>query len=577
MLKKALKQFWEDKRLLLLIVFGTLSWSITMVKSGLPVVGGIGFWGANGHDGIWHLALANALARGTLHMPVFAGAGLQNYHIGFDLLLALLFRVTTIPVSVWYFQIIPPFLALCMGVLCYLFVSDWTGSKRAAWWSTFFVYFGGSFGFIVTLLRGQGISGESMFWSQQSISTLINPPFALSLVILLLALVTLQKHTKHSNKAVFVTAVILFSLLLSVKVYAGVLALGALFVQSIYEYLKSKSFSTFYIFVLSLFFSLILFLPLNKSAGGLIVFQPGWFLETMLAISDRFYWPKLFEAIINWRAAHVYYKALAGYLVAFFIFIIGNFGSRLLFLVLTPKIYQKKSRVLSVSGVTVFLSSIVIGGVLAPMLFLQKGTAWNTIQFLYYSLFVSALFSGIAVHALLSLIASRTTRRIVIALVILFTIPTTVSTLLEVYIPGRPPAMLPSDEVEALAVLKTLPKGVVLTYPFDPLLAKAAIPNPPRPLYLYDSTAYVAAYGNHDVYLEDEVNLTIMNYQWKDRRKALDEFYASTDQKRVYDFLRTNNITYIYWVKPQFTKIGDLQLKLTNVFENKTVIIYKVN
>lgn len=210
------------------------------------------------------------------------------------------------------------------------------------------------------------------------------------------------------------------------------------------------------------------------------------------------------------------------------------------------------------------------------MLFLQQGTAWNTIQFLYYSLFVASLFSGPAIHSLLSQLKTNATRRMFIALIVLLTIPTSISTLREVYIPSRPPAMIPSDEVEALNVLKTLPEGTVLTYPFDPLLAKAAIANPPRPLYLYDSTAYVAAFGNHQVYLEDEVNLTIMNYQWKDRRKALDEFYASTDQKKVFDFIRANNITYIYWIKPQFTRIGDLQLKLTNLFENKTVVIYHV-
>jgi hypothetical protein len=216
------------------------------------------------------------------------------------------------------------------------------------------------------------------------------------------------------------------------------------------------------------------------------------------------------------------------------------------------------------------------GGLLAPLLFLQAGTAWNTIQFLYYSLFVAAIFSGIAFDSVVSKLKSPSVKRVFITLTILFTIPTTLSTLVLVYLPGRPPAMLSTDEVEALSFLSSQPAGIVLTFPYDPLLAKAAIPNPPRPLYLYDSTAYVSAYGNHEVFLEDEVNLTIMNYQWKTRRAALDEFYNSTDQKKVYNFLRDNNITYIYWVKPQFTRIGDLQLKLQNIFENKEVIIYKV-
>ena len=78
----------KNKPLLLLLIIGTLTWSITMVKSGWQYAFGLGFWGPNGHDGIWHLAIADSLARGSLGMPIFAGEQLKNYHIGFDLLLA---------------------------------------------------------------------------------------------------------------------------------------------------------------------------------------------------------------------------------------------------------------------------------------------------------------------------------------------------------------------------------------------------------------------------------------------------------------------------------------------------------
>ena len=38
-----------------------------MVKSGLVYDYGMGFWGPNGHDGVWHVSLASSLARGTLN------------------------------------------------------------------------------------------------------------------------------------------------------------------------------------------------------------------------------------------------------------------------------------------------------------------------------------------------------------------------------------------------------------------------------------------------------------------------------------------------------------------------------
>ena len=190
MLKRACSHFFQSKIApLVLIAIGSITWSITMVKSGLMYSFGLGFWGANGHDGIWHIAIAEALSRGSFEMPGFAGSAIQNYHLGFGILLALVHRLTFIPISIWYFQIFPIIFSILIGVLTYKFILEWKGSKSEANWSLFFVYFGSSFGFVVTYLRSQEITGDSMFWAQQALSTLINPPFALSLIFILSGLI----------------------------------------------------------------------------------------------------------------------------------------------------------------------------------------------------------------------------------------------------------------------------------------------------------------------------------------------------------------------------------------------------
>ena len=97
--KKLLAAFIHNWQYTLVIFLGSLTWSLVMVRSGFE-----GFWGPNGHDGVWHIALANSLKRGSLEMPVFSGMGLQNYHIGFDLALAFISFVSHIPVSILYFQ-----------------------------------------------------------------------------------------------------------------------------------------------------------------------------------------------------------------------------------------------------------------------------------------------------------------------------------------------------------------------------------------------------------------------------------------------------------------------------------------
>ena len=269
-----------------LILVGSITWSWTMVKSGwfYPSLGkngpGLGFWGANGHDGIVHIALAESLSRGTFSMPFFAGSLIQNYHIGFDLILAFLHDVTFVPTLNLYFQILPPIFAILTGIFTYKFVFNWTSSEKSAFWATFFTYFGGSFGWILG-------KGESAFWSQQAISSLINPPFALSVILLLAGLILLTKLKEKFTVLNFILSILVFGSLIEIKAYAGILSLGALFVAGLYLLIVNKKLVLLKIFAGSLILSLILYLPLNRNSPGLLVFQPFWYLETMMGLVDR--------------------------------------------------------------------------------------------------------------------------------------------------------------------------------------------------------------------------------------------------------------------------------------------------
>ncbi|KKU10858.1 MAG: hypothetical protein UX13_C0002G0013 [Candidatus Woesebacteria bacterium GW2011_GWB1_45_5] len=503
-----------------------------MVKSGWMYPYGMGFWGANGHDGIWHIALAGSLARGSFEMPVFGGATLQNYHIGFDMLLAVLTRITSIPAVNLYFQILPVLFAFLIGYLVYEFVFLWQGSERPALLSTFFVYFGGSLGFLLG-------RGESTFWSQQAISTLINPPFALSLIFILLGLIFLLKKKK-------IPVVLCFGVLVQIKIYAGLLVLGSLLVAGIWE-----------IFLGTLLVSLLLFLPFNRLSAGLLIFKPFWFLETMMSFGDRVGWTKFGEAMVNYKSGGVWLKAIPAYVAALAIFVIGNLGTRSVFLL----------RKVKKDSVNIFIYSIIGAGIVIPVFFLQRGTPWNTIQFFYYSLFFSGILAGVALSSV---------NRYILTAVILLTIPTSILTLRDVYVPGRPPAMLDRDELSALGFLSEQPEGVVLTYPFDAEKAKEAESSPPRPLYLYASTAYVSAFGKHPAFLEDEINLDITGYDWKSRRIEVENWYKEKDGAKAREFLRKNNIVYIYLLKDQKLPLNGAELSLTRAVENSSVTVYRV-
>lgn len=552
-----------------LIGLGTIAWSLTMIKSGRVYSYGMGFWGPNGHDGVWHIALIKSLANRPWEMPIFAGEAIRNYHVGFDLVVAILHKITFIPVETLYFQIIPPLLALGIGLSVYLFVFKWKKSQVQAFWATFFVYFGGSWGWLVSVLRNGGIGGESLFWSQQAISTLINPPFALSLLIIFTALSLLLMGLRHEKKTVLFLASVLFGILVQIKVYAGILCLFALFVAGMWRLFKRKGMSVLKVFTGALIVSIIVFSPISGDVESALVWKPFWFLENMMAFPDRFYWPRFAEAMVNYKLAGNLPKGFVAYFVAFLVFWFGNLGTRAIKEVLVLR-WLRRPRALNY--LEVFFVVVVVAGAAIPMFFVQTGTAWNTIQFMYYSLVFSGILAGIVLGEWLER-QKKLSTYVVSGAVILLTLPTTVGTLGQ-YLPNRPPAKISKKELEALHFLSQQPDGVVLSLPlFDKTAADAAVDNPPRPLYLYESTAYVSAVSGKKTFMEDEVNLEITGYDWKSRRDEIEKAISLGDTDELNAFTKRRGIAYVYIIKGSESFLFE---DIQRIFENEEVEIYQV-
>lgn len=340
------KNIKKNFKAIFLIILGSLSWSLTMVKSGWVYSYGMGFWGPNGHDGIWHIALINQLSRFSLDNPVFAGARLTNYHFGFDLLAAFLSRLTGIIPVKMYFQILPPILAILIGSLTYCFVEKWTKSKKKAFWATFFVYFGGSWGWLVSLIRTGNLGGESMFWANQAISTLINPPYALSLIVLLWGLIKFLDYQQKPSLKNLIVCSVLFGLLIQIKVYAGIVTLGSLLGLLIISlaFQQAETQKIFRLFILSLLVALCIFLPFNLRASSLLVFSPLWFPRTMLSYGDRLGWFKLENARIAYLHSGKWLKWILAEGIALAIFIFGNLGTRVIGFLLWRFFFGKKNQ-----------------------------------------------------------------------------------------------------------------------------------------------------------------------------------------------------------------------------------------
>ncbi len=155
---------------------------------------------------------------------------------------------------------------------------------------------------------------------------------------------------------------------------------------------------------------------------------------------------------------------------------------------------------------------------------------------------------------------------------VLLTLPTTLITLHDVYLPSRPPAMVSRSELEALNFLRRQPSGVVLT----PVVNPNPYAPPPRPLYLYESTAYVSALSGKPVYMEDEVNLNITDFTWPARRKAILDLFNQTNSQAAAAWLDSQHIKYLYLPQVAFVRpvLSETDLGMTKLFENSQVAIW---
>ncbi|HWS49335.1 MAG TPA: hypothetical protein VN174_04775 [Candidatus Methanoperedens sp.] len=517
---------------------------IPVIRSGLHYDYGVGFWGSNGHDGIWHLSLINHIDNPLkINMPIFSGESLKNYHPFFNILIAYLSKYTFIDSSIWLFQIFPTLSAIIF--LYFSFLLGWKLSKS---------FFGGlllvilnsisnSLGWIVNLIRFGTLDGESLFWAMQSPSNQLNPPFMLS-ILLILILIYILKTNKASKISIF----LILSLLPIIKVYSAIPA----YIIFFFYVLKNRTYLK--TLLMSLLFALILFFQYNSNSASLIKFQPFWFINSMMESKDRLFLPKIANIRYTLEASNrIGPRLIVYYLATLSIFLVGNFSWRLL----SVKEFKKNK--------AIFVSILIC--TLIPILFVQKGTTWNTIQFLYYALFLAniPLSQYLSKH-----------RHLAYLVIILSLIPLYGS--LPNYLGKIPPTAISKEEFRALSFLKQQPSGNVLTYPYDPYLKESFLKTP-LPIYAYETTSYVAAYSGHSTFLEDEMNLDNSSFDWRSRRQEAEDFFTQKDKYQNRGTLVNNKINYIYLPKiylkniPEFTS----EMSLTPIFDNSEIVIYKVN
>lgn len=538
---------------------------IPLIKSGLTYSFGIGYWGAMGHDGVWHQSLSSQITNPlSLTLPMYHSTPLQGYHPFYNILVSTLHRLTFLPINLIVFQVIPILTAITFCILSYKIGFLLTKERLGGYILLILNTTANSFGWIVSVLRNGTLSGESMFWAMQAPSNQINPPYQLSLVLILILIYILLKALKLERLTIpsTLTIVLILVLLPITKVYSAPIGFGLFFFYTLYNIYLFKNFRPLAILIVSLFFSTALFFNYNRTSLSLLEFHPFWFINSMIESPDRLYIPRLANMRYTLESSgNIGPRLLLLQTTTFVIFIIGNFGWRVL-----GFLPQKKTRYFNW-----ILNILILLTILIPTFFIQKGTSWNTIQFMYYGLFLGNI--GLTIFILSQ---KKSTRNALLLIVVISsTLPLLGS--LPQYLGSVPPSALPTSEVKALSFLSSQPKGIVLTVPFDSY-QKFNFDTTPIPLYAYETTSYVSAYSNHPTFLEDEMNLGNSGIVYKPSLDASTKFF---EQKSIFQdrgFLVNNQIDFIYLTGLQVDKfpLNTQELSIKEIYHQGDTLIYRV-
>ncbi len=575
-LVKTLKQIkikFDGLTILTIIVFivGIAGQMLVISPSGIFKNGDLLFWSSNGHDGAWHIALMEEIKKGyPFQNPVFAGEKLVNYHFFSDIAPAIISKYLPLSDLNLYFRIFPFIYSLFFGVSAYYLTKKITDSRTAGIWATIFTYFAGSFGYIIG-------KGESVFWATQPQSASGNPPQIVSDFILMAALYfLLAMLQKNEHKYTFWICVLLTGTLAEFKVYAAIVILGSLFLAGIWQMLRERKIQILLLTILSGALAAILYLPNSSGSVSFLIFQPWWYIRTMIVEPSRLNlldWELRRQTYIyehNWKRV-IFLEGL-GFLIFFF----GNLGMR--FVGLWDGFKFVKSSLKNYFNLIFIL--IIFSSLVLPLLFLQKGVASNTSQFLQYFVLLIGILAGISVARLIKFVKFPVFQ-ILIALIFIATmIPTQIGLLRDFY--GSPGhlrqafAKISASEIQALGYIKnnTSPKTVILTPPYDQYPEVGGLtPN----VWNWSDTGYVSAFSSRRTYFDDHEQVDIMGYEWKGRLTIKEKIFKEKDPNIFSREVNETKSQILYFPKV-FRPLVDLtKTGLTKIYENSEVEVWKIS
>src|SRR3989344_1058558 len=278
-------------------------------------------------DDLWHLALINELKNNfPPNHPGFAGVALKGYHFFYNFLLAEVSNIFPISTLSLYFHFFPLFIAILWGIGVYSFMYKWSKKISVGLWAVFFTMFGGSFAFILRIRGHENLSLDSAFGIQQPISSLINPPFAISIVIIIAALFSLYQYLQTKENKWLIPVTLCVGLVSMFKVYAGIILLGSFLFITFLQLFKRK-----YVLLVAGLLTGVLFIVtygIFRDTSSTLIFAPLWAPHGVMV--DNMPWYGYTEKMYTYTKLHVIKGIVETEIYSLCVFFFGNLGTRLI-------------------------------------------------------------------------------------------------------------------------------------------------------------------------------------------------------------------------------------------------------
>lgn len=580
-----ISNLFKEKLLMFFLLIGTLVEGFINFPSGFLYKSGHLYWSAQGHDGLWHVAVIEAIKKNFPPAnPLYAGENLYNYHYFADVIMAQFSLLFSFFSSLdLYYRFSPFLVSFLMGLAAYSFLTTWTKNKNIGFLGIFFTYFVGSFGYMVLAIQGRGFfGGETIFWAAQGNTIIGNPPHAFCYVLIPTFLLAFYYFLKEKTPLLFLICFLLAGFLVGLKVSSAVVLLAGLAFASLFALITKKDKGIILLTALVGFSNLAIFKTITRGGESFLMFHPWWFIRTMIVVPDRVNW-------LDLELRRQFYLAKGGFratlriiefeTIAFLLFLVGNLGTRVIGFWEIGRMFVKRTIFKDKIETVIFFGMLT--AFLIPLFFLQKGVVYNLIQFMQYFLLLFGFLAAIGLYRFLKLFKSRYVKIFIFLVFFALSIPTVIGNLVEFY--GKNPlAMVSNQELGALQFLKknSNDKDIVLTKPFNPYI-HGLYKHQPWPIYAWDSTGYVSAYAGRQTYLTDEGQMRNLDLPVEERLKMMNDFFdpkISLEQKA--NFLKNEKITLVYLRQEEMDNIQKeifSNLGLKEIFKNEEAIIYRIN